>query len=249
MYTAFIHLSWFFRSLRALRSSVFFLIALALAALVVNTPLISAEELLSQSTTQTTVSDATTTSTSTTKPATLKPEKVTKKPSTATAKTSSTTPTPQTQRPASTPVVAPTPAPAYDTVSIPSIGFSSRLVTVGLTATNAVDVHPSLVGWWNGSARPGSNGAAFLDGHNPGVFSSLPNIKVGAQITVKFASGESYTYKVVHRETIPLVNVDMNKALTPYGGASQGLNLMTCMGAYNPATGTTDERLIVYAVR
>lgn len=144
---------------------------------------------------------------------------------------------------------APQPAPVYDTVSIPSIGFSSRYVTVGLTSGNAIDVHPTLVGWWNGSAQPGSNGAVFLDGHNPGVFSKLPNIAVGATITINQASGASYSYTVVHREIVMLTDVNMRTVLQPYGGSAQGLNLMTCMGAYNPATGTTDQRLIVYAIR
>lgn len=160
--------------------------------------------------------------------------------------------------PTAKPVTAPTPpiqqtasqpAPAYDKVSIPSIGLSSQLVTVGLTNTNAIDVHESLVGWWNGSARPGSNGAAFLDGHNPGIFKNLQNITVGAKITISLVSGQSYTYTVVHREVVPLVGIDMKKALTPYANAKQGLNLMTCVGTYNPATGTTDQRLVVYATR
>jgi len=148
-----------------------------------------------------------------------------------------------------TPVPAPTPAPAFDKVSIASIGLSSQFVAVGLTNTNAVDVHPSLVGWWNGSAQPGNPGAIFLDGHNPGVFSTLPSVKEGAQINLTKASGEIFNYTVVYTEIIQLAGGSMNTALTPYGGASEGLNLMTCIGTYSTKTGTTDQRLIVYAVR
>ncbi len=162
----------------------------------------------------------------------------------------------QTETPVPAPAPAPTPparaaapAPAYDKVSIPSIGLSSRFVTVGTTATNAIDVHPSLVGWWVGSAMIGTPGAAFLDGHNPGIFSKLPNIQVGAQITVAKASGETFNYTVVERETVQLVGINMRKALSVQGGATEGLNLMTCVGAYNSQTGTTDQRLVVYAVR
>jgi sortase (surface protein transpeptidase) len=147
------------------------------------------------------------------------------------------------------PAPATTPAPAYDSVSIPSLGFSSRYVTVGTTASNAIDVHPSLVGWWNRSAQPGSPGAIFLDGHNPGVFSKLPNIAVGANISITKASGETFQYTVIEREIVPLVGINMRKALSVQGGASEGLNLMTCMGTYNPNTGTTDQRLVVYAIR
>ncbi len=147
------------------------------------------------------------------------------------------------------PARAALPAPSYDTVSIPSLGLSSRYVTVGLTSANAIDVHPRLVGWWNGSAQPGNPGAAFLDGHNPGVFSALPNIQIGAQITITKASGEKLNYTVVHQETVQLLGINMRKALSTHNGAAEGLNLMTCVGAYNPRTGTTDQRLVVYAVR
>lgn len=150
--------------------------------------------------------------------------------------------------PSPTPSVTPTPARVYDSISIPSLGLSSELVTVGVTSTNNVDVHPSLVGWYNGSAAIGSKGAAFLDGHNPGVFSSLPSIAVGSQISIK-KTGVTYNYRVIYREIVPLVEVNMNQVLSVYGANDEGLNLMTCVGAYNPSTGTTDERLIVYAIR
>jgi len=144
---------------------------------------------------------------------------------------------------------APKPVPAYDKVSIPSIGLSSRFVTVGLTSANAIDVHPSLVGWWNGSSQPGTPGAVFLDGHNPGVFSKLPSLTEGAQISLTKADGQIFTYTVVHIETVMLAGINMRAALSPYSGASEGLNLMTCVGTYNAKTGTTDQRLVVYAVR
>lgn len=167
--------------------------------------------------------------------------------STSTTKKSQPQPV-ATSKPSPAPAATPSVAPAYDTISIPSLAFSSRIVPVGVTSENNVDVHPTLVGWYNGSSAIGSKGAAFLDGHNPGVFSSLPNIRVSDQITITM-SGTSYKYKVLHREIVALKNVDMNKVLSVYGSATEGLNLMTCIGPYNPQTDTTDERLIVYAVR
>lgn len=151
--------------------------------------------------------------------------------------------------PAITAEAASTATPTHDTITIDSIGLSSQFVTVGLTNTNAIDVSPSLVGWWNGSARPGTPGAAFLDGHNPGVFSKLPSIAEGAHITLTQASGEVFNYTVVHIETVQLAGINMRAALSTYGGAKEGLNLMTCIGPYNEKTGTTDQRLVVYAVR
>lgn len=136
-----------------------------------------------------------------------------------------------------------------DRLIITAIGLTSPIVPVGKTPDNAIDVHPSLVGWYDRSAAFGTPGAAFLDGHNPGVFRNLPALGIGTPITVERASGEILQYTVVYTETVPLEGIDMRKALRPYNGAPEGLNLMTCVGTYNPQTGTTDQRFIVYAVR
>jgi uncharacterized membrane protein len=162
------------------------------------------------------------------------------------------TPTPQpTPKPVATKAspAAAKPTPSYDKVTIPSIGLSSRYVAVGLTANNAIDVHPSLVGRWNGSAEPGTPGTVFLDGHNPGIFRKVPNIAVGAQITISKANGEVFNYTVVHTETVQLAGINMRAVLSTYGGAAEGLNMMTCVGTFNAQTGTTDQRHIVYALR
>lgn len=152
---------------------------------------------------------------------------------------------PEPQRP-----VTPRPSvPVSDTITISSIGVSSSIVPVGKTPSNAIDVHPSLVGWYNRSAAFGTPGAAFLDGHRPGIFTALPKVTIGSIITVQTTGGRTLTYTVVFTETVPLENIDMRKALRPFEGASEGLNLMTCVGTYSPSTGTTDQRFIVYAVR
>ena len=169
------------------------------------------------------------------------PDPVTPQP---TVPAATTTPAPSTPQPVVQTTVA-----QEDTISIAALGLSVPYVSVGLTPTNEIAVDSTRVGWWDGSARPGQNGAVFLDGHNPGVFSTLPSIAVGNDIVITTASGERYSYTVVYREIQLLADVNMKKALTPYGGAKQGLNLITCIGAYDPRTGTSPERLIVYAVR
>jgi sortase (surface protein transpeptidase) len=235
----------YFQWLRALSTvhiGALLIVLVAIVSLVQATPLTRADSSLVTSNTSTVVTPK--------EEAPKKSEQPKKQtPSSSSQKAVSSASTSQASRPAHSPAPAiTTPARVYDSVSIPSLGFSSELVTVGVTSSNNVDVHPTLVGWYNGSAAIGSKGAAFLDGHNPGVFSSLPGIAIGSQISIKKA-GVTYTYQVVYREIVPLVEVNMNKVLSVYGDDDEGLNLMTCIGAYNPSTGTTDERLIVYAVR
>jgi len=141
---------------------------------------------------------------------------------------------------------------SYNRLIIPKIGLSTALATVGLTAAGAVDVNSSTAAWFNQSAAPGTTSgvysATFVDGHNPGIFSRLGALAAGDQITISLANGAGdYTYTVCAAETVNLASVDMSKALSRQCGGSQGLNLMTCEGAY---TGDTRaQRLIVYAGR
>lgn len=142
-----------------------------------------------------------------------------------------------------------TPRPVVNNLSLPSLGFQAPIVTVGVTADNAIDVPAGLqIGWWNGSARPGTSGAVFLDGHVDGVFKRLPNAVIGQTASVYY-DGQTYTYQIVHKEVVDLTGVDMTRTLSVYGGGAEGLNMMTCAGNYDPARGTYDQRLVVYAVR
>lgn len=159
--------------------------------------------------------------------------------------------------PTSQPVQSPQPTPhatvavakTGNIVTIPSIGLSAQIVNVGLTADNAIDVPAGRqVGYWTGSAVPGTPGATFLDGHVDGILAHLQRISVGQTFSVRF-NGQTFNYQVAHTETVALAGIDMNRALSTYGGASEGLNMMTCAGTYVPAIGTYDQRFVVYAVR
>ncbi|MCL2174306.1 class F sortase [Candidatus Saccharibacteria bacterium] len=159
---------------------------------------------------------------------------------------------PATQQTTTTrPTAKPTATPTCDRLIIPRIGLNACLATVGLAADGTVDVHASLPAWFNQSSRAGTSSgrysATFIDGHRSGIFKNLGRLAVGDTVMVTFVGGESYTYTVRATEIAPLAQVDMAKALSIYGGAGQGLNLMTCDGAYNTNLGTAERRLTVYA--
>ena len=174
---------------------------------------------------------------------------------TITSVSSSPTPSPSTQ-----PVTQPTPAGPSpkatvaavrtgNLLTIPSIGLNASVVDVGLTATNAIDVPAGLqVGYWTGSAQPGMPGATFLDGHVDGIFAHLDRLGVGQTFSIRF-NGQTFRYQVAHTETVALAGIDMNRALSTYGGAPEGLNMMTCAGIFVPSLDTYDQRFVVYAVR
>lgn len=135
-------------------------------------------------------------------------------------------------------------------LSIPSIGLLAPITSVGVTATNNIDVpNGAKVGRWTGSATPGTPGAVFLDGHVDGVFAGLSKINVGQIIKMTY-SGKLYVYRVVLTEVVPLATIDMNRSLSVMSDSSiEGLNIMTCAGKYVPSQDTYDHRLVVYAVR
>lgn len=149
------------------------------------------------------------------------------------------------------PAPPPNPAPAYDRISIPAAGVNTRIISVGMVGNN-VDTprNTADVGWWNGSAWFGGNGAfaTFLVGHTPGVFAGLRSLGAGATITVTLADGAVINYQVVAVETLHLDDPNlMIRALTPRG--NQGMNLMTCAGSYDTSRGTYDHRTIVYTIQ
>lgn len=138
---------------------------------------------------------------------------------------------------------------AGNLLNIPAIGLNASVVNVGVTASNAIDVPAGLqVGYWTGSARPGTPGATFLDGHVDGIFAHLHKLTAGQTFSVRF-NGQIFRYQIAHTETVALAGIDMNRALSTYGGATEGLNMMTCAGNYMPSIGTYDQRFVVYAVR
>lgn len=153
----------------------------------------------------------------------------------------------QTQTPAPAPIDAGLPT----WINIPAIGVNTSVITVGLTAGGAVDTPANLwqAAWFNGSARPNSGGAVFIDGHSPGVFQNLGSLGVGSIISLSLADGSVINYQVVANEYTPLSDVKMWRVLSKAYGGSEGLNIMTCAGTYVPSLGTYDHRTTVFAVK
>ncbi|MCL1877185.1 sortase [Candidatus Saccharibacteria bacterium] len=142
-------------------------------------------------------------------------------------------------------------------ISIPAIGVkNARVFSVGVNSDGNIDVPKNVndAAWYDGSAKPGQNGAVFIDGHTSfsrsykGIFDDLGKLNVDDKITIERGDGKSFTYKIVNKETKPRSEVDMNKALNVQGGAAQGLTLMTCAGRYDYRSGSASDRLIIYAV-
>lgn len=148
------------------------------------------------------------------------------------------------------------PADAPRLLTIPVIGVKARILPMGLDTQGVLQSPNNIsdVGWYTGSAKPGTNGAMLVDGHvsgptKPGVFKQLASLKRGDVIYVERGDGKKSTYSVKMTENTPVGSIDMRKAMQPIIANQEGLNLITCSGRFDAKTQTYDHRTIVYAVR
>lgn len=145
------------------------------------------------------------------------------------------------------PVVNPTPV----RLVIGSIGVDAAIEPRGLDANRNLATPRDYrnVAWYDLGPRPGESGDAILNGHvdwwtGDAVFTHLGRLHVGDQMTVIRADGTSVGFKVTALRTVD-ANARLGSLFTISGPAT--LTLITCTGAWNPATQTDTRRLLVTA--
>lgn len=136
---------------------------------------------------------------------------------------------------------------------IPKLHITARVFPMGIHKDGSIQAPIGVfdAGWYVNSAKPGQDGAAFIDGHasgatREGLFAYLDTLTHGDVIEVEMGDTTKYQYRVVHVEKVPLKDIDMGKVLQPYEGVKKGLNLMTCAGIWLRNSATYDHRAIVY---
>ena len=139
---------------------------------------------------------------------------------------------------------------------VDKLDIAARVLPMGVNPDGAMQAPINIFdsGWYSGSARPGTPGAAVIDAHasgptRQGLFAYLNTLVAGDVVTIERGDGTKLSYKVVHTETVALDAVDMTKVLLPHGTATEGLNLITCDGQWLQSSGTYDKRTIVYTER
>ena len=159
----------------------------------------------------------------------------------------------QTTAPASS--ASPAPAALPTALSIPVIGVSHSLATVGLNPDGSLQV-PSLSdvavpAWYTGSPRPGDPGPAVIVGHvdsaasGKGVFFDLGDLHIGDQIIISRADGTTVTFLVTNIESVPKATFPTQAV---YGNTPDAeLRVITCGGAFDTATGHYLNNIIVFA--
>ncbi len=147
---------------------------------------------------------------------------------------------------------APHPVAAPVSLTIPLIGVSTKLITLGLQSNGSLQVPSttSVAGWYTGSPRPGAIGSAVIVGHidsvsGPGVFFRLDELRRGDQVYVRRADGSMAEFRVT---TVQEYLKDKFPTEAVYGPTPDAeLRLITCGGAFDYATRHYLSNIVVYA--
>jgi LPXTG-site transpeptidase (sortase) family protein len=149
---------------------------------------------------------------------------------------------------------APSPVAAPVSLTIPLIGVSTKLITLGLTSNGSLQVPPltntAVAGWYTGSPRPGAIGSAIIVGHvdtvnGPAVFDRLSELRKGDQVYIRRADGTLVKFRVT---AVQQYLKDHFPTQTVYGPTPDAeLRLITCGGAFDDATGHYLSNTVVYA--
>lgn len=141
---------------------------------------------------------------------------------------------------------------APERLSIPAIGVSSSLETLGIGSGGTVDVpkNPDRPGWFDRSSAPGQQGPAVIIGHldsktGPAVFLRLRDLAVGDPVVVTRHNGTTVTFTVDGVRSFQKSHFPSEATYGPVPGPA--LRLITCGGTYDRATKSYESNVIVFA--
>ncbi len=140
-------------------------------------------------------------------------------------------------------------------IRIPAIGVSAPVMQLGLNADKTIQVPPlanaNLAGWYKYGPSPGQPGPAVIVGHIDSaasggeVFYRLRDMTKGQLIYVTLADGKTETFAVYGLQQAPKTDFPTARV---YGHTRDAeLRLVTCGGTFNPAAGSYESNIIVYA--
>ena len=137
-------------------------------------------------------------------------------------------------------------------LTIPRLGVSTGLETLGLDADGAMQVpqDPALAGWYARGPAPGSLGPAVIAGHvtwngAPAVFADLADLRPGDLVRVARADGRVAVFGVTRIEQYAKSVFPTDQVF----GASDhaALRLITCGGEYDDDEHRYEDNVVVFA--
>jgi sortase (surface protein transpeptidase) len=157
-----------------------------------------------------------------------------------------------TARPATpTPVTA---IAAPTSVTIPGIGAELSVIPTGVTTDGAMEIpdDPRVAGWYRYGPAPASeSGATVISAHidnreRVGPLARLSQVDPGDEVIVATAE-EEVRYVIERVDSYPKTVIDLDAVFDRDG--SPRLHLITCGGAWDPASGSYEDNIIAVAVR
>lgn len=141
-------------------------------------------------------------------------------------------------------------------LDIPAIGVRTTLEILELNAENEVEVPEDWgrAGWYRIGFKPGEPGMALIAGHlddergQPAVFWDLDKLAEGDEVTVTYANGDRYTFRVEGQSLLDAESGNagvMRQAVA--ASETPRLSLMTCDGAWDRGEASYSKRLVVGA--
>ncbi|MBN1096226.1 class F sortase [Blastococcus sp. TML/C7B] len=131
-------------------------------------------------------------------------------------------------------------------------GLDAAVAGTGLDRAGALAVpaDPALAGWYAAGPAPGLPGPAVLAGHvdwagRPAVFAGLHRLAPGDEVVVDRADGTSARFAVDRVLRAPKKAFPTAVVHGPTSGAE--LRLITCGGAFDRATGSYADNVVVFA--
>ncbi len=153
-----------------------------------------------------------------------------------------------------TPIATQTVKPGVpQTLIIPTLNVKVLVEEVGLDREKRMAVPSNFVntGWYKYGPRPGDIGNSVIDGHfdtptgAPSVFWDLKNMQKGDQIKVLDSKGKEYVFEVVKTSSFPDKGFPIDIV---FGKTDKKmLNLITCSGTWDKASGSYSERVVVFS--
>ena len=141
-------------------------------------------------------------------------------------------------------------------LDVPRIGIrGARLVQLALAKDGSIQV-PALganspAGWYSGSPTPGTLGPSVILGHvdsataGPAIFFRLGTLRPGDTAMVTRADHAVAVFRV---DSVEQYSKSTFPTLQVFGNTDRAaLRLITCGGTFDPATGSYESNVVVYA--
>ena len=132
---------------------------------------------------------------------------------------------------------------------IPALSVDADIEATGYDDTETMMIVPSadILSWLQEGPIPGNAGNAILGGHNrwkgtEGQLLYLDELQIGDGMEIDYADGTGLRFRLESVFVYPLATADADTIMDLEGEAR--VTVITCKDPYNPATGTSDNRII-----